>query len=557
MIFTRRIFLILISFFAGNLALIAQNRDFIREEGEVVEGEFVINKELDITLPTAQRIFIKVPPEELERRETEPLQYSFADYKPTLIDIPTQLRVLKLKDAVVTQSPASYLKLGFGNYFTPLFQLGLNSGASKQSNYGLKIDHLSSKNGPVDKDKSGDSRTTFGVFGKHIGGKASLEGDVEFNRLGYHFYGYEDTVAVNKEDIGQNFNDINLGFRIQNSKPETTVNYQVFGRVSHVSDKYDASEFGFDGGLKTDINISESVMAGLNLDYVFLAYQNPGSINRSLVRIYPKVAFLSNGFNIDAGFKVLNHNDTLNNENNTRVYPSVKVSYDLTDDFTAYGVLDGDVETLSYRNVIYENPFVNADLPLNHTIKNLELTAGVKGKLARMLAYDAGVSSIFYKNMYFYINDPEAFSKFTIIYDEGTTSLFQIFGSLSYTKARVMGASMSVRVNGYNPGELSKAWHKPALEFDYSMWFNIYDKLKISGDIFALSGIRALESRTEPQQTISLKGAFDLNLKLDYALSDRYGAFVSVNNLLNNNYERFYKYPSRGLLAIAGISVNF
>lgn len=538
-------------------SLFAQQSDFIKEEGEVVEGEFLIKKELEITLPSAQRIFGKVPPDEISKTESEPLQYTLKEYNPELRDIPTRLRVLKLKDPVISQEPSSYVKLGVGNYFTPLFQLGLNSGADKQSVYGMKIDHLSSKNGPVDKENSGNSRTGFGLFGKYIGGKASIDGDLELNRLGYNFYGYEDTVEVKRDTIKQNFTDIHLGFNIKNAKAEAPFQYRISGRAYNVSDSFDASEFGFKGGLGGNFQIAETMVAGISLDYVFNAYKNPESISRSLVRVYPRFIFEKNGFNIDAGFKVLNHNDTLNNENNTRIYPALRVGYDITDDVTAYGRLDGDVEEFTYRHVVYDNPFVNSHLPMNHTIKNLELTVGLKGKLARMLAYDAGVRSAFYTNMYFYINDPEAFNKFTLLYDEGTTSLFQIFGSLSYSKSKVFGTTMSFRLNGYNTDKVAKAWHKPNFELDYSIWYNIFDKVKLSGDIFILSGIRALDGRTGTQQSVSLGGAMDLNLKIDYILSERYGAFVSINNLLNNNYERFYKYPTRGLLAIVGFSINF
>jgi hypothetical protein len=538
-------------------SLLAQQRDFIKDEGEVVEGEFLIKKELEITLPSAQRIFGKVPPEEINRTESEPLQYTLKDYNPELRDIPTRLRVLKLKDPVITEEPSSYLKLGFGNYFTPLFQLGLNSGADKQSVYGMKIDHLSSKNGPVDKEKSGNSRTSFDLFGKYIGGKASIDGDLEYNRLGYNFYGYEDTVAVSIDTLKQNFNDIRLGFNIKNSKAEAPFQYRIFGRAHNVSDKFDASEFGFKGGLAGNYQIGETMLAGLSLDYVFAAYKNPESLNRSLVRVYPRFVFEKNGFNIDAGFKVLNHNDTLNNENRTRIYPSLRVGYDITDEVTAYGSIDGDVEEFTFRHVVYDNPFVNGNLPMNHTIKNLELTVGLKGKLARMLAYDAGVRSAFYTNMFFYVNDPEAFNKFTLIYDEGTTALFQIFGSMSFVKSKVVGSTLSFRLNGYSTDKVAKAWHKPNFELDYSLWYNIFDKVKLSGDIFILSGIQAVDGRSDTQQTVSLDGAMDLNLKIDYILSERYSAFVSVNNLLNNNYERFYKYPTRGLLAIVGFSINF
>ena len=76
----------------------AQEEKFIDDEGEVVEGEFLINKELEISLPAAQRIFQKVSPEEVNSGTTEPLQYTFQNYTPALSDIRTRLRVLKLKD---------------------------------------------------------------------------------------------------------------------------------------------------------------------------------------------------------------------------------------------------------------------------------------------------------------------------------------------------------------------------------------------------------------------------------------------------------------------------
>jgi len=299
-----KIYIAFLALMVVALPAISQDKDFITDEGEVVEGEFVINKELEITLPSAQRIFSKVPPDEIDKKETQPIRYTFKDYTPELMDIPTRLRVLKLKDPEITQGPSSYLKLGFGNYFTPLFQLGVNSGPDKQASYGLKMDHLSSRNGPVDKQNSGDSRTSVGVFGKYIGNVASIDGDLEYNRLGYNFYGYDDDQEVDRDTIKQNFSDIRLAFNINNAEADAPFNYHIYGKVHHISDKFDASEFGFNGGVDGSYAIGESMVAGLTVDYNFDAYKNPESINRSLVRVYPRFAFVKNGFNIDAGFKV-------------------------------------------------------------------------------------------------------------------------------------------------------------------------------------------------------------------------------------------------------------
>ena len=120
-----------------------------------------------------------------------------------------------------------------------------------------------------------------------------------------------------------------------------------------------------------------------------------------------------------------------------------------------------------------------------------------------------------------------------------------------------MGSTLSIRLNGYSPGKVDKAWHRPAFEMDYSIWYNFFDKVKLYTDIFAVSGIKALDQQTEGNSVVNLKGAFDLNLKIEYKLSEKLGAFVSLNNLVNKKYELYYRYPTRGLLAIAGVSFSF
>jgi len=178
MSFSLKIYSVFVLVMSGLIPVFAQDNDFLKTEGEVVEGEFLISKELEITLPPAQRIFQKVAPDEIEAKDTEPLQYSFSNYTPQLTDIKTRLRVLKLKDEKLTAKPGSYLTLGFGNFITPYIDAGLNSGPNKTGYYGLKLGHLSSLKGPVDKGNSGDSHSNIDVFGAYIGGKASIGGSL-------------------------------------------------------------------------------------------------------------------------------------------------------------------------------------------------------------------------------------------------------------------------------------------------------------------------------------------------------------------------------------------
>ncbi len=541
----------------GTLTAMAQEEDFIKDEGEVVEGEFMINKELEITLPPAQRIFQKVPPDALNDRETEPLQYTFKEYNPTIGDIPTNLRVLKLKNERLTTKPGNYLKVGFGNYITPYFEASLNSLPDKTGNYGVKLKHLSSVNGPVDDGNSGDSHSNVLLFGKYIGRKASIGGDLKYSRDGYHFYGYDPGTEVSKDSIKQAFNEIQLDFEMKNHDIESPIQYKLYGSVYNISDKYDASEFGFRSGINGKYKINDQIHAKLDLGMLFSSYKNPESINRSLFRIFPGLVYTTGDLMVDVGVKVVNNNDTIVGDTKTNIYPSLKAEYNILDNITAYGSIGGDTEEVTFQSMAKENPYINSNFPLIHSNNSLDFTLGVKGNLVQYLAFDVGIRSAIYKNMYFFVNDTASFNRFGVIYDHGNTTLFQVLASVSYFKSNTIGSTLALKLNGYSTGEVEKAWHKPKFELNYSFWYNFYDKVKFSADIFALGGIQTVDFRDPTPTRSTLDGAMDLNLKIEYNLSERYGAFVSVNNLLGNNYQIYNQYPTRGLLAIVGISVSF
>jgi outer membrane receptor protein involved in Fe transport len=49
----------------------------------------------------------------------------------------------------------------------------------------------------------------------------------------------------------------------------------------------------------------------------------------------------------------------------------------------------------------------------------------------------------------------------------------------------------------------------------------------------------------------------DVNVKAEYAVFDRLSAFLALNNLLNQKYQRFLYYPSRGLTVMLGATYSF
>ena len=72
-----------------------------------------------------------------------------------------------------------------------------------------------------------------------------------------------------------------------------------------------------------------------------------------------------------------------------------------------------------------------------------------------------------------------------------------------------------------------------------------------------MSGMMAKAYDSTLEEVIQLPGIVDLNLSVQYLFSDRLGAFLRFDNIIGRNYERYYRYPSRGIQIIGGVSINF
>jgi outer membrane receptor protein involved in Fe transport len=59
------------------------------------------------------------------------------------------------------------------------------------------------------------------------------------------------------------------------------------------------------------------------------------------------------------------------------------------------------------------------------------------------------------------------------------------------------------------------------------------------------------------QQVITLKNYFDLNAHVGYKYNERLTGFLRLNNIANQNYERWLNYPVQGFQFLIGASYKF
>ena len=535
--------------------LFAQERG--QEEGEIVEGEVIIDKNLDIELPPANRVFEKVPPRASEAGISHEIKYDFKDFDLRLPDLPVRLRVLKLKQEKTPVYSGNFLTLGFGNYLTPYLDFGLNSSAKPSGYYGVHLQHISSFKGPVDKDYSAESNSSLAFYGKYTGGTASIHGRAGYDRQMVHFYGYPDEVPASKDTLKQVFNRFDVNFKLKNNRAESRFDYELGGGVNFIKDKFVTKETAFDLELKGSYDITEGIKAGVNLDFLQDNYQYGEKVSRTLFRGTPYAVFNIGDLKMDAGMNMVYLTDTLNYKSNFKIFPRIKLNYAIRDLVNVYAGLDGDVEAVTFNELAGYNPYLRSGVQLTHSARNMEIFAGVRGHIIRELSFDAGFKAGNYKNLYYFINDSLETNKFDVVYDGGNANVFKAYVSLSYIHSDLFGVTGSLNYYGYGTKEVEEPWHRPSFETAFSVWYSFHRKVRLSADLFTYSGMKALDYRSSPASVKKLDPVTDLNVKADYMFSKRYGAFLSLNNLLGKKYSYYLYYPVKGFQVMIGVKANF
>ncbi len=540
------------SMFLASTVVVGQEWD---ENGaEIEDARVVIEKDRKIELPTASRSYEKVPPLPGAVRE-KTLDYDFKDYSHALKPLDPRIRVLTVQDEKLRKFYGNYLKVGLGNYTTPYLEGFFNNKRNDRYAVGAHVKHLSSKNGPVDKENSGTSENKVGLYGKLFTKALTFGGDLKYERRKNNFYGYAPGLETSEDGIKQvyNFFHANLGF-VSNTDNEDLY-YQFNVSFDHLADHYETSEsqVGFD--LETRFTLSELLELGLNSDLYLSKINSTGSISRNFFRLNPTFKTTIDPLEIEAGLNLVYEDDTLFNANKVHFYPVAKATYHISEDVKVYAGLGGDVERVSLQHLSRENPFIATGVPVFNTNKTLEFYGALEGKIFSTLAFKGGFSVGNYKNMYYYVNSQADSAQFDILYDNGNTSLFNLFAELGVSKSEVFNLVFRTDYYGYDPDDLEEAWHKPKFGLSLLGTYNLYNKLLFGLELASLGGIKGYNQQSDRQE--SLDPMIDLNFKTEYLFSDRASLFLNFNNILGNNNERYLNYPSRKFMFMAGLTYSF
>lgn len=542
-------------------ALVCATAAAYAQRGEIESQTYEILKEKSIEFPKADRLLDKVQPAS-SKSEDSKVNYRFNDVKmaagsPTIV--PAVAVSSDEKERTELPEPLNnYIKLGAGNFGRFLGETFISSRTSEDIVATGELKHLSASSGPVDGKNSANSNTLVRLGAKYLGASFKVDGDVEYERKKYYFYGYQrpaEGVSVDRDTIRQTLNRFGVRLGLENTEPNSLIDYKVVTMLHSIKDRYSSSEVDWGTNLQTSLPVTENIYAIFDADaYVSQRVDLDKTFNRNLFRVRPSFRYADDLFSLTVGLNVVNETDNGLDVNRTRAFPVVAIDLSPIPGLHVKAGYNGDIVRNTLRSFLSENQWLGSNLLVANTIKNSDIYAGVKGE-ADGLNYEAKVAFTNYRNFYFFNNSLADTTRFSAIYDSGKTNVLTISGEAGYQFGDLFNTSVKASFNDYGVSNVEEPWHRPRFSFS---WFNaltISKKLFITSELYTLGGIKGVNFRSG--EIRKLKPIADLNLKIDYLLTRNFSAFVNINNIFGREYERYMNYRQQGLNFVGGLSFSF
>jgi len=485
----------------------------------------------------------------------------------------TSVRLDKLKKEKLFQN---YASLGYGNYGTILGNLYLNHRLGRGERIGGYIEHHSSQGG-IDGLQFEDG---FSNSSAQINYVKSLKAfvwntDAAFQRQAVNWYGlpFETTLALDPKQV---YSTIELGSDVQFTKG---VLRSGDIHLRRFSDAYDSQEYHLTGETNFQFDVLDSpINSSIKMDYLKGSFaknyngldtQNYGNIQ---ISVAPSYQYVQDDLTVLVGFKAYYLMDSEQNKNDFYIYPNVEASYAVVNSIVvAYAGIKGDLYQNTYYDFAQINPFVSPTLDIRPSSTPYKVFVGTKGKLSQSIGYDVKGSfareqnkALFRTHSIQNFSAPNNYNQgnsFGVVYDD--VDVINISGALEID----MGQKLNVRLKGdlykYTSDAEPTAWNLPEFEASLFLDYQLSDKLSMAANLFywgSRQDTTNFEGLFIPEPitpNVTLDAFLDANFQVSYEITNQFGAFVKVNNIANNSYNRWNHYPVQGFQILGGVSYKF
>jgi hypothetical protein len=461
----------------------------------------------------------------------------------------------------------SHIRAGFGNYLTPYIELWVNSLQSDEFSAGAHIGHISSYGKIKDYANSQYSNTLVEAFGRKYYSGGAFGAGVSYKRNMVHRYGFKPDdfpdLNIPDDDIKQVYQKVGFNLGVEsNNEAIDAFNYYALLDGYYYFDRYESRETAifFKPGFSKKMDLfgnrrSSELGLDINLDY----YMNLDSIadhNDGVLGFRPFFDMDLSPYRVYVGLQMDYRLDTVSKK--FHIYPIVRAEANILEDvMVVYAGIEGGLQRNSFEALSSENPFMNSIAPFEYTNNKFEVYGGVKGRVSEVVDYNIQIRHITFDQLALFVNDTSNIlgNSFAVIYDNGNR--FDILGELGFRSKSDFGLLLKAGFHNYSMSTEEKAWHKPNLTAGFETYFIIKTRLTLSMNFTANSGMYAKTYSGNEVRAELMKGWLDLGFGAEYRITERFSAFLKLNNLLNQGYERWYNYPVQRLNMLAGVGFSF
>ena len=476
-----------------------------------------------------------------------PAQNLFFSYQP----IP--LKPLSLQqDTALDLGLRNYLKVGFGNLTTPYVKSGFSFGDGKSSLVNLYADYTSSKGQIQYQDFS---EVSIKGLGSYFTKTNEYYGGAGFAQHEYYQFGYDHAAHnYSKESIRRRYQDIQLNAGLRNITINSfDLNYNPNVQVNIFSRENNISESSLIADLPIEKKFGESVSLKIDAkaDVTSLTDKS-GSVNtkttNNLFQVAPELVYYSGKFTFHGGATPAWDNGELSVLPN--IYGEAQLQHNV---LIVQAGWVGRFTKNTFRSLSGANPYMADPKQLLNT-KEVEYYGGIKASLGKHFAFNAKVAYISYKNLPLFVNDSSDGKSF-VIRNESQVSDLLFHTDLNLVSQDKFTLTAAADVNTYALfTDNNAAWHKIPIQLTGSFRWNAFKQVLLKADLFTFSGVPVLLKNNIETK---LSPGTDLSAGAEFKITNKFSAWLDLNNILNSKYQRWNGYPVYGLNVIGGLIMHF
>lgn len=555
-------------------------------------GTEVVNVVKPYTPTISDAFKVKETPviEDEDNTKKEEIQYNIFSFPVASTFTPSKGKAAGVDRQQREKLYNNYATFGVGNYGTINAELFVTENLNRNEYVGGMLRHLSSQGGIKgvkldDKYYNTGIDLTYGNRQKDY----SWNADIGFQNQVYNWYGLPlefqeiDNEVINAIDPKQTYNTVYVGGKIAAEDSffrEASMQYKRFW------DAYGSAENRFYVKPSLDIDVmNEKIKVDVIADYVGgnLADDTefPVEYSNFNLGIQPSLLYQNDDLSVQLGAGLFYSMGKMNGDTDNKfyVYPQIKASYKVVGDLmVAYAGAEGSLNQNSYADFVSENPFVSPMQAITPTDQQYDIYVGLKGKLASAIAYNIRGS---YKNednkaMFLNFNPVtlpgpganlngfEYGNSFSVVYDQLQTISF--FGELKADISKSVRFGVNGTFSSYSLDNQAEAWNMPQIKVGTSLDVDIDAKWYAGANVFYVGDRKDLvlpdntfvNTGTEyGTEVVTLKSYFDINAHVGYKYNERLTGFLKLNNIANQDYERWVNYKVQGFQILLGASYKF